>query len=88
MDTHREAQQMPNAEAEALDPANDEVARPDQGERRDDRPMPRWVPKAIALWYGAAFVALAIFLLIRELQDLILWFLFALFLSFAIEPVV
>ncbi|MGZ8651417.1 MAG: AI-2E family transporter [Actinomycetota bacterium] len=50
--------------------------------------MPRWVPKAIALWYGAAFVALAIFLLIRELQDLILWFLFALFLSFAIEPVV
>jgi predicted PurR-regulated permease PerM len=48
--------------------------------------MPRWIPKAIALWYGAAFVALAIFLVIRELHDLILWFLFALFLSFAIEP--
>lgn len=77
---------MPNAEADTPDPANEDVARPGQAQARDDRPMPRWVTKAIALWYGAAFVAMAIFLLIRELQDLILWFLFALFLSFAVEP--
>jgi predicted PurR-regulated permease PerM len=86
--TDRDAQRTPSAEAETVSPANDEVDRPGQGDGRDDRPMPRWVPKAIALWYGAAFVALAIFLVIRELQDLILWFLFALFLSFAIEPAV
>jgi predicted PurR-regulated permease PerM len=48
--------------------------------------MPRWIAKAIALWYLGAFVAIGLFLLIRELQELILWFLFALFLSFAIEP--
>jgi predicted PurR-regulated permease PerM len=48
--------------------------------------MPGWIAKAIALWYVGAFVALAIFLLVRELHELILWFIFALFLSFAIEP--
>jgi predicted PurR-regulated permease PerM len=85
--TDRDAQRVPDPEGEALDP-NLDAARSGEGGSRDDRPMPRWVPKAIALWYGAAFLALAIFLVIRELQDLILWFLFALFLSFAIEPAV
>jgi predicted PurR-regulated permease PerM len=77
---------MPNAEAEAPQPPNDTSSRSGEQAGRDDRRMPRWVPKAIALWYGAAFVALAIFLLIRELHELILWFLFALFLSFGVEP--
>jgi predicted PurR-regulated permease PerM len=86
-ETRQDAQRKANAVGETLDP-NPDVARQGEGEGRDDRPMPRWVPKAIAIWYGGAFVALAVFLLIRELQDLILWFLFALFLSFAIEPAV
>jgi predicted PurR-regulated permease PerM len=76
---------MPTVEGQTLGQNPDVVDR-DEERGGDGRPMPRWIPKAIALWYGAAFVALAIFLLIRELQDLILWFLFALFLSFAIEP--
>jgi predicted PurR-regulated permease PerM len=77
---------MPNSDVEAPPAANQTAAPAGDGDNGDDRRMPPWVPKAIALWYGSAFVALAIFLLIRELQDLILWFLFALFLSFAIEP--
>ena len=64
----------------ATEPATEPAA------ERDDRRVPRWIPKAIAIWYGAAFVAFAVFLLIRQLRDLILWLIFALFLSFAIEP--
>jgi hypothetical protein len=53
---------MRNAEAETAHPS-DAVARPGEEDGRVDRPMPRWVPKAIV--YGA-FVAFAIFLLRRS----------------------
>jgi hypothetical protein len=57
---------MRNAEAETAHPPSDAAARPGEEDGRDDRPMPRWVPKAIAIWYGGAFVAFAIFLLHRS----------------------
>lgn len=56
---------MRNAEAETAHPS-DAVARTGEEDGRVDRPMQRWVPKAIVIWYGGAFVAFAIFLLRRS----------------------
>lgn len=55
-------------------------------ERR--RRLPPWVRRAILTWWGmGVFIALT-FLLVRELQSLLTQVVMALFLSFAIEPVV
>jgi len=54
----------------------------------DDERMPRWVPRVlllVVLTYFAALLALAAF---RQLKNIILWLLAALFLSFALEPAV
>jgi predicted PurR-regulated permease PerM len=50
--------------------------------------MPRWVPRAIAMFFaGVVFLAVANWLL-GELKDLIVTILIALFVSFALEPAV
>ncbi len=56
-------------------------------EREGER-MPPWVPRLLALLvftYFASLLALAAF---RQLRELLLWLLAALFLSFALEPAV
>jgi predicted PurR-regulated permease PerM len=50
--------------------------------------MPPWIPKLLLLVVLTAFAAYAAFMLIRQVRDLILWLVAALFLSFAIEPAV
>jgi predicted PurR-regulated permease PerM len=55
---------------------------------RDDDRMPRWVPRllllAVATYFGA-LLALAAF---RQIREILLWLVAALFLSFALEPAV
>jgi predicted PurR-regulated permease PerM len=48
--------------------------------------MPRWIPKLLFLVVVAGFAAYAAFVLLQQLQDVIIWLIAALFLSFAIEP--
>jgi predicted PurR-regulated permease PerM len=60
---------------------------PENGDAGSAR-MPPWIPKLILLIVLAAFAAYAAFMLIRQLRDLIVWLIAALFLSFAIEPAV
>ncbi len=56
--------------------------------QNDGERMPRWVPRVLlllVLTYFAALLALAAF---RQLKNIILWLVAALFLSFALEPAV
>lgn len=55
---------------------------------RDPDAMPRWVPRAIVLFFGAAAAFLVARWLITELKSLLIILLVSLFLSFAIEPAV
>lgn len=57
---------MRNADVETAHPPSDAAASPGGEDGRNDRPMRRWVPKAIVIWYGGAFVAFANFLLRRS----------------------
>ncbi len=50
---------MRNAEAETAHPPTGAAARPGEEDGRDDRPMPRLVPKAIVIGYGGGRLALA-----------------------------
>ena len=50
--------------------------------------MPAWIPRLLLAVVITAFAAYATFNLIRQLQQLLLWLLAALFLSFALEPAV
>jgi predicted PurR-regulated permease PerM len=50
--------------------------------------MPRWVPKAIVLFFVGVAALLTISWLIRELRGLLLILLVSLFLAFALEPAV
>lgn len=58
---------------------------PDQADY--DR-MPRWVPRAIVLFFVSLAILYALFWIVRELKGLIVLVLVSLFLSFAIEPAV
>jgi predicted PurR-regulated permease PerM len=50
--------------------------------------MPSWIPRLLLAVVITAFAAYATFNLIRQLQQLLLWLVAALFLSFALEPAV
>jgi predicted PurR-regulated permease PerM len=50
--------------------------------------MPPWIPRLLLAVVITAFAAYATFSLIRQLQQLLLWLVAALFLSFALEPAV
>ncbi len=50
--------------------------------------MPRWVPRAIVLFFVSLAALYALFWVVRELKGLIVLILVSLFLSFAIEPAV
>ncbi len=56
-------------------------------EPREDR-MPRWVPRLILLLVLTYFAALLLLAAFRQLREIILWLIAALFLSFALEPAV
>jgi predicted PurR-regulated permease PerM len=58
------------------------------GSESDRNGMPRWIPKLLFMIAVGGFLAYAAFLTIRQLRDLILWLIAALFLSFAVEPAV
>jgi predicted PurR-regulated permease PerM len=58
----------------------------DPAATQSDSRIPRWVVKAIVLWFAVAVGTVAAVLLVRRLRDLIIWLIAALFLSFAIEP--
>ncbi|HEU4356513.1 MAG TPA: AI-2E family transporter [Actinomycetota bacterium] len=60
----------------------------DPPEPDDDERMPRWIPRALLLAVLAYFLALLALAAFRQLRDLILWLIAALFLSFALEPAV
>lgn len=55
-------------------------------ERR--RRLPPWVRRAILTWWGVGVAIAVTYLLVRELQSLLTQVTMALFLSFAIEPIV
>jgi predicted PurR-regulated permease PerM len=50
--------------------------------------LPPWIPRLLLAVVLTAFVGYAAFNLIRQLQQLLLWLVAALFLSFALEPAV
>jgi predicted PurR-regulated permease PerM len=50
--------------------------------------MPAWIPRLLLAVVITAFAAYATYNLIRQLQQLLLWLVAALFLSFALEPAV
>ena len=54
----------------------------------DDERMPRWIPRLLLLAVLTYFLALLALAAFRQLRDLILWLVAALFLSFALEPAV
>ncbi|MCP3854328.1 MAG: AI-2E family transporter [Actinomycetia bacterium] len=54
----------------------------------DDAPMPRWVRRAIVLWWGI-FVGIFVgYWLVQRLRSLLVMLLVSVFLSFAMEPAV
>jgi predicted PurR-regulated permease PerM len=59
----------------------------DDTERKKDG-MPSWIPKLLSMVVLAGFIAYAIFLLLRNLQSLIVMLIASMFLSFALEPAV
>ncbi len=50
--------------------------------------MPRWVPRALILFFGGVVVLITAYWLIRELRGLLIMLLVSLFLAFALEPAV
>ena len=54
----------------------------------DRDPMPRWVPRALLMFFGGIAVLFTAYWLIRELRGLLLMLLVSLFLAFALEPAV
>lgn len=50
--------------------------------------MPRWVPRAIVLFFAVAVALYVLAWIVRELRSLLILILVSLFLSFAIEPAV
>jgi predicted PurR-regulated permease PerM len=72
--------------AEATETA--EAGETDTATESERNGMPRWIPKLLFMIVVAGFLAYAAFLTIRQLRDLILWLIAALFLSFAVEPAV
>jgi predicted PurR-regulated permease PerM len=62
------------------DPARERTADPDR--------MPRWVPRAIVLFFAVAVALYVIAWIVRELRGLLILVLVSLFLSFALEPAV
>jgi predicted PurR-regulated permease PerM len=56
--------------------------------RTDPERMPPWIPRMLLLIVLTFFTAYAAFTVFRRLRDLIVWMVFALFLSFALEPAV
>ena len=71
-----------------MTPQGDSVAESEAAPPRDSDGMPRWVPKAILLFwlaYAAFYVSRWLF---AELASLLLMVVISLFLSFAIEPAV
>ena len=50
--------------------------------------MPRWVRRAILVWWASGLGLLLAIMIVRELQGLLVQIVVALFLSFAMEPVV
>jgi predicted PurR-regulated permease PerM len=73
----------PSADAGGTDAIADSQ---DRAATQSDSRIPRWVVKAIVLWFAVAVGTVAAVLLVRRLRDLIVWLIAALFLSFAIEP--
>jgi predicted PurR-regulated permease PerM len=85
-----------------MDPAaNDDVLAPlsqaqSRGAEEVDRQpvdanagrMPPWIPRMLLLIVVTFFGAYLAFTMFRRLRDLIVWLVFALFLSFALEPAV
>ena len=59
---------------------------PDPDTLADREPMPRWVWKAVAVFWGGALVALALRSVWTSLYSLVLLLLVSLFLALAIEP--
>lgn len=64
------------------DVANEAAANP------RNEPMPRWVPRAIGLFFGALGSLYSLFWVVQQLRTLLVLLLVSLFLSFAIEPAV
>ena len=62
----------------------EDVGRPPQ----EKAGLPSWIPRLLLAVVITAFAAYATFNLIRQLQQLLLWLVAALFLSFALEPAV
>lgn len=54
----------------------------------DDRRMPRWVPKAVVLFWTGALVALAMRHVFHRVSDFLVLLLLALFVALAVEPAV
>jgi predicted PurR-regulated permease PerM len=55
---------------------------------RDDERMPRWIPRVLLLAVLTYFLALLALAAFRQLRNIIVWLIAALFLSFALEPAV
>lgn len=62
------------------DPIRERAADPDR--------MPRWVPRAIVLFFTVAVALYVLAWMVRELRGLLILILVSLFLSFALEPAV
>lgn len=65
-----------------------DVADEDREASLADRRPPPWVRRAIVWWWAIAAVLWLVLLLARELRSLLVQIVLALFLSFAIEPIV
>ncbi len=73
-------QNITNAQARGAEP----VGQPE----RDSSRMPPWIPRLLITIVATIFVAYALFSVIRRVQNILLWLVAALFLSFALEPAV
>lgn len=60
----------------------------DESTARDDRRVPRWVPRAVIYFWLGALGALVVRHLFNRLSDLLILLLLALFVALAIEPAV
>jgi predicted PurR-regulated permease PerM len=64
------------------------VSDPIRERAADPERMPRWVPRAIALFFAMAVALYVLAWIVRELRGLLILILVSLFLSFALEPAV
>lgn len=85
-DPSKEPDALPSEVADAS-PAIDSAGTA-AGARPDPDAMPRWVPRAIVLFFVGATAFFVVRWLVAELQSLLVTLLVSLFLSFAIEPAV